>query len=198
MRGAPVWPIWMRKFHTKREDIKGHKWLLHSNWTICSPLSPFCSQIFPTFWLSYWGAQSYYPRGPIMRKGDSHNFRKGWGRWFSMPWAFKLNHLHPVEPLLFWNFSNFFIFILESPILLPQRANNGKGEFIQLQKWMRQRVFSACGIQTGPFASCWATFVLKFFQLFHLHTGEPNLITPGGPIMEKGNSPTSRMDITRR
>ena len=36
--------------------------------------------------------------------------------------------------------------------LLPQRTINGKREFLQPQKWMRQRVFSALGIQTGPFA----------------------------------------------
>ena len=41
----------------------------HSNWTICSPLSPSCFQNFPTFSLSYWEANSYYPRGPIMGKG---------------------------------------------------------------------------------------------------------------------------------
>ena len=34
-----------------------------------------------------------------------------------------------------------------------QRANNEKGEFSQLQKWMRQRGFSTFGIQTGPFAA---------------------------------------------
>ena len=45
----------------------------HSNWTICSPLSHFCSDIFPTFTLSYWGANSYYPRGPIMGKGNFSN-----------------------------------------------------------------------------------------------------------------------------
>ena len=30
---------------------------------------------------------------------------------------------------------------------------NGKRELSQLQNWMRQRGFSAWGIQTGPFAS---------------------------------------------
>ena len=80
--------------------------------------------------------------------------------------------------LLFWgikNFTNFFtgtrIFtdgmpvyrwygkfsklatLLGSQFLLPQRANNGKGEFSQLQIWMRQRGFSAWGIQTGPLAA---------------------------------------------
>ena len=37
--------------------------------------------------------------------------------------------------------------------LLLQRANNGKREFTQLQKWMMQRIFSAWGIQIGPFAA---------------------------------------------
>ena len=46
--------------------LGGFQCLGHSNWTICSPLSPFCSEIFPTFSLSYWGANSYYPRGLIM------------------------------------------------------------------------------------------------------------------------------------
>ena len=94
--------------------------------------------------------------------------------------ATKLEHLQPIEPFLFQNFFNFFSFILGGQFLLPQRANNGKGGFIQLQNWMRQGVFSAWGIQTGPFAAHWAHFVPKDFQLFHLHTGRPILITPEG------------------
>merc|ERR1739836_54140 len=50
-------------------DTEGFECLGHSNWTICSPLSPFCSEKFPSFSLSYWGANSYYPRGPIMGVG---------------------------------------------------------------------------------------------------------------------------------
>ena len=38
-------------------------------------------------------------------------------------------------------------------LLLPQRANYGKSESFQLQNWMRQRGFSAWGIQTGPFVA---------------------------------------------
>ena len=57
-------------------------------------------------------------------------------------------------------------------------SSNGIRGFIQLQNWMRQRGFSAWGIQTGPFAACWAPFVLKIVQLFHFHTGESNLIAP--------------------
>ena len=40
----------------------------------------FCSDNFPTFSLSYWGAHSYYPRGPIMREERSPNSRIEWDR----------------------------------------------------------------------------------------------------------------------
>ena len=45
---------------------------------------------------------------------------------------------------------------------------------------MPQMDFNAWGIQNGPFAAHAATFAPKIFQLFHFHTGEPILITPGG------------------
>ena len=77
------------------DETEGFQCLGLSNWTICSPLSPFCSEIFPTFSISYWGANSYYPRGLIM----------------------------------------------------------GKGKFFQLPIWMRQRGFSARGVQIGPLAA---------------------------------------------
>ena len=81
--------------------------------------------------------------------------------------------------ILLWKFSNFFTFILGGQFLLPQRANNGEKGILPTSKVI-QRVFSARGIQTGPFASYEATFVSRFFQLFHLHTGRPILITPEG------------------
>merc|ERR1711978_593562 len=55
--------------------------------------------------------------------------------------------------LTFQNYSIFFTFILGGQFLLPQRANNGKREFFQLQNRMRQGVFSDWGIQTGSFAA---------------------------------------------
>ena len=57
-------------------------------------------------------------------------------------------------------------------------------------------VFSAWGIQTGPFAAHSAPFVQKIFHLFHLHTGEPILITPEGQFSEKGILPTPKLDET--
>ena len=73
--------------------------------------------------------------------------------------------------------------VLRSPhpqLSLASEANNGKGEFSQPQNWMRQGVFVAWGIQTGPFAAHSAHFVLECFHLFHFHTGELLLITPEG------------------
>ena len=37
--------------------------------------------------------------------------------------AFKLDHLHPIKPLLFWKIFTIFTFILGGQFLLPQRAN---------------------------------------------------------------------------
>ena len=57
------------------DETEGCQCLGPSNRTICSPLSQFCSGKFPTFSLSYWEVNSYYPRGPIMGKGNSPNFQ---------------------------------------------------------------------------------------------------------------------------
>ena len=98
--------------------------------------------------------------------------------------SFNLDQIQPLEPILSLYFSHFFTFIM-GPLwgaqsYYPKRANNGKMELPQVQNWMRQSVLSAWGIQAGPFAACWAPFVLLIFQIFHFHTGEPILITPEG------------------
>ena len=59
----------------KLDETEGFQCLGHSNWTICIPLNPFCSRNFPTFSFSYWEANSYYPRGPIMGKGNFPNHK---------------------------------------------------------------------------------------------------------------------------
>ena len=51
---------------SKLNETEGFQCLGQSNWTICIPLSHFCAHIFATFALSYWGAISYYPIGPII------------------------------------------------------------------------------------------------------------------------------------
>ena len=76
----------------KKNGTGGFGCLGHSNWTICILLSHFCSENFSTFSSSYWGAQSYYPRGPIMGKGNSPNSKTEWDRGFPVPRVFRLDH----------------------------------------------------------------------------------------------------------
>ena len=71
-----------------------------------------------------------------------------------------------------------------------------KREIIQLKKWTRQRGFSAWDIQTGPFAALCTSHILKLFQLFHLHTGRPILVTREGQLSEIGILPTPKLDET--
>ena len=144
------------------------------------PFAPLFFWKFSIFFTFILGSPFLLPRGPIMRKGNSLNPRNGPDRALSVPGAFKLDQLQPFAPLFFWKFSILFTFILGSPLLLPQMANNEKREFSQPQIWMRQRDFSALGLQTGPIAAFCTSLFLKIFHLFHLHTGEPILITPEG------------------
>ena len=132
----------------------------HSNWTMCSPLSPVCHKNFSTFSVSYWEVNSYYPRGLIMGKGDSSNVKIERDKGFSVPGAFKSDHLQPIKLILLQKIFNFFTFILGGQFLLPQRANMQKREFSKLKNWMRQRGFSAWDIQTGSFAAQLTLFVL--------------------------------------
>ena len=141
-------------FSTSKVDEKeGFQCLGHSNWTICIPLNPFCYRNFPTFSPSYWEANSYYPRGLIMEKGNSHNSKSERDSGFSMLRAFILDYLHHFKPIFPKEFSNFSTFILGGQFLLPQRANNRKWVFFQPQKLMRQRVLHARAIQSAPFES---------------------------------------------
>ena len=124
-------------------------------WFNLDHLHPFKPHLFQKcfkFFTFILGGQYNYPRGLIMGKGNSPNSKTEWDRGFSVPGAFKLDHLQAMKPLLFPDFSNFFTFILGGQFLLPQRANNGKWEFTQLQNWMRQGGFGAWGIHTWSFA----------------------------------------------
>ena len=74
-----------------------------------------------------------------------------------------------------------------SHFLLPQRAENEKKGFTQ--KWMRHRGFCTLGIQTGPFAACWAGFVPNFSNYLIFILGSPFRITPERGKWEKGIHP---------
>ena len=91
------------------DETEGFGCLGHSNWANCSLLSHFCSQTFPTFSLSCLEANSYYPWMLIMGKGNSHNSRNGWCRGFSVPGAFKLDHLQPFAHFRFPKSHNLWV-----------------------------------------------------------------------------------------
>ena len=91
---------------------------------------------FSNSWLSYWEPISLYSPGTGLQE-EMEFSQPEWDKGVSVPGAFKLDHLQPFKPILFWNFSNFFTFILGSQFLLPQRANNGKGKCCMclVMKW---------------------------------------------------------------
>ena len=69
---------WISPNLSQAEDFEC---LGHSNWTICSHLHQLYFSKFTTFSLSYLEANSYYPRGLILRKGNSPNSRNGLDSW---------------------------------------------------------------------------------------------------------------------
>ena len=72
----------------------------HSNRTICTLLSQFCSCKFPIFHSFILGANSYYPREGKTENGKMEFSQPECESGISVPGAFKLDHLHPVKPIL--------------------------------------------------------------------------------------------------
>ena len=91
------------------------------------PVKPILFSKFYNFFIFILDAISYYPRGLIMRKGNSPNSRNGLDRGVWVPGAFELDHLQPAKPFLFSKFYNFFTFILEANSYYPRGLIMGKG-----------------------------------------------------------------------
>ena len=85
------------------------------------PLLFWKISIFFTFML---GGQFLLPQRANKGKGNLSNPKSEWDRGFSVLGAFKLGHLHPFKPILFWTFSTFFTFMLGGNSCYPQRSNN--------------------------------------------------------------------------
>ena len=132
------------------------------------------------FSLPYWEANSYYPSWTIMGKGNSSNHKIGWDRGLSVPGAFKLDHLHPFQPLFFWNFPTFSLSYWESNSYYPRRTIMGKGNSSN-HKIAWDRGLSVPGAfkldHLHPFKPLLIFWKLK---MFHFYTGSPILITPEG------------------
>ena len=172
------------------DKTEGFQCLGHSNWIICSPLRQFCSGKFSTFSLSYWEANSYYPRRPIMEKRNSSNSKTEWDRGVSVPGAFKLDHLQPFKPILLWKIFNFFNFILGSQFLLPQRANNGKREILATSNMDETEGFQCLGHSNWTTCSMLSQFCSEIFLTDDFHAIEPISLLPH-------QDKWTRMDIQR-
>ena len=101
-------------------------------------------------------------------RGNSPNSQYGWDWGVSVPGAFKLDHVQPFKPILFWNFSNFFTFILGSQFLLPQRANNGKREILPTSNIGDSGGFQCLGPSNWTTCSPLSQFHSEHFQTFSL------------------------------
>ena len=135
------------------DETGGFECLGHSNWTICIPLSPFCSGNFQFVSPLYWEANSYYPRGLIVRKGKSQTPQLDETEGFECLGHSKGTICNLLSKFFSWDFPIVALSYWGTISYYPQRANSEKGDICQFQKWMRQRGVSAGGIQTGPFAA---------------------------------------------
>ena len=111
-----------------RENISqqdDRKWFLtlgHSNWTICSLLSRFCSKNFPLVYLLYWEVQFLITpergrkvlsvaAGPENGGRESPKSERGTG--FFDPGVFILDHLQTVKLILFQKIPLFYLLYWE-------------------------------------------------------------------------------------
>ena len=70
-----------------------------------------------------------------------------------MPGAFKLDHLFPVEPILFCKYSNFSTFILEANLITPESE---KLKMVNLNSTnLSEGVFKLEDLQTGALYQKW-------------------------------------------
>ena len=91
-----------------------------------------------------------------MRKRNSHNSRNGLDRGVSVPGAFKLDHLHPVNQFYFPNFTTFSLSYWRPILITPESGR------LKMGKW------------NSPILS--GISVAGAFKLEHLQPVEPILV----------------------
>ena len=74
------------------------------------PIKPILFPKFSKFFTFILGANFYYPREGRAENGKMDYSQPEPGTGFSVPGAFKLDHLQQIKPILFLKFSNFFHF----------------------------------------------------------------------------------------
>ena len=102
-----------------------------------------------------------------------------WGTGIWVPGAFKLDHLQPVKPILFPNFSTFYIFILGSPFLLPQTRGliiMGRGDSHNSKNGWDWGVSVPMGHSNWTTCSPLSPFLFRTFNCFTFILGSPFLL----------------------
>ena len=112
---TPVWPatwwysalghfpfLWKRELCTsdsKMNNTQECMTLEHLNWTICSLLKWFCSKKCLLSWSLFCGVQLFITpeRGLKWENEKRDSLKSEWDTGVSVPGAFKLNHLQPVQ-----------------------------------------------------------------------------------------------------
>ena len=103
-----------------------------------------------------------------------------------MPGAFKLDHLQPVKPILFYQFSKIFTFILERPILItPERGRLKMGKWNSHNLSVRV-VFLCLGHSNWTICSLLSQFCFVNFTIFHSFILGANSYYPRGGKTENG------------
>ena len=123
----PLFPRKMRKWNSPNlSEAHGFECLGHSNWTICSLLSPFCSEHFPTFHFYAPEPISFIPQENEKMEFSQHK----WGTWVWVPGP--LGHSNwticsLLSPFCSENFPTFHFYAPEPISFIPQE--NKKMEF---------------------------------------------------------------------
>ena len=163
--------------------------------TICTLLSQFFSKFYNFFALIL-EATSYYPRGLIMRRGNSSNSRNGLVRGVCVPGAFKLDHLHPVKPILFSKFYNFSSFIQEATSYYRRGLIMREGNSSNARNGLDRGVCVPWAFKPDHLQPVKQILLPKFYHFFTFIL-EANSHHPKGLVMRKGNSSNSRNGLDR-
>ena len=111
------------------ERTDGFQCLGHSNWTICTLLSQFCSPNFTTLHF-YTGGHFLLPQRANNEKGKFSQLSIWMRLRGSVPGAFKLDRMQPVELILCQNFFELSPFVVGGPICYTRRTNQRFRDYI--------------------------------------------------------------------
>ena len=187
----------MRKgYSPKLDETQGFQCLGHSNWTICCLLSWFCPQIVSSF------------EHASPEKGKAENEEKeftqtGWNTGVSVPGAFKLDPLLPINMILSHKISIFWTCLMMSPIinpicqfLIPQRKGRQKMRKGNSPKLDETQGFQCLGHSNWTICCLLSWFCPQIVSSFeHASHNKPNmpiLITP-----EKGKAENEKREFTQ-